>query len=235
MKPTQLLPANQPLLGKHLRLERLGPAHVDLLFSAYENVGFWSAYRQHENRQVKREELQQRLAFDYQQPPAKVGKIEWVIFRSREGSGVPIGLAGLTGWEPSQFRAEFLIGIFDPDEVKVGIGVEASLLVFDFAFNQQKLNKLVTYVYGSNPRAQASTLALGFRQEGHLKSHFYMGENAGFCDVFQNGMLQNAFRENARLKRLSLKLLGKDVTKLTKVADKDKSAFNLEASFQLNH
>lgn len=214
-----------------MRLERLGPAHVELLLSAYENVGFWSAYRQHENRQIKREDLEQRLAFDYQQPPAKVGKIEWVIIRNREGRGVPIGFAGLTAWEPSQFRAEFLIGIFNPDEVKVGIGLEASLLVFDFAFNQQKLNKLVTYVYGSNPRAQASTLALGFRQEGHLKNHFYLGKKAGFCDVFQNGMLQIEFRENARLKRLSLKLLGRDVTKLAKAAERNE--FNLEASFRM--
>lgn len=216
-----------------MSLERLGPTHVDLLLSAYENVGFWNAYRRNKNRHVKREELEQRLAFDYQQPPARVGKIKWVIIRNLEGLGVPIGFAGLTALEPSQFRAEFLIGIFDPDEVKIGIGVEASLLVFDFAFNHQRLNKLVTYVYGSNPRAQASTLALGFRQEGHLKNHFYLREEAGFCDVFQNGMLQNEFRENSRLKRLSLRLLGKDVTKLAKAADKN--AFNLEARFQMNH
>lgn len=115
--------------------------------------------------------------------------------------------------------------------MRVGIGVEASLLVFDFAFNQQRLNKLLTYVYGSNLQAQASTLALGFRQEGHLKNHFYLGEKAGFCDVFQNGMLQNEFRENARLKRLSLKLLGRDVTKLAKAAARNE--FNLEASFRM--
>ena len=65
MKPTQLLPVNQPLLGTHSRLERLGPAHVDLLLSAYENVEYWNVYRQHENRQFKREGLEQRVAAEY--------------------------------------------------------------------------------------------------------------------------------------------------------------------------
>ena len=216
-----------------MRLERLGPEHVDLLLDSYHNTGFWDVYRRHENRAIQRDELEQRLAFEYGQHPARVGKIEWVIIKNEKGRGVPIGFAGLTAWESSQFRAEFLIGIIDPAEVKTGVGLEASLLVFDFAFNMQRLNKLVSYVYGNNQRAQASTLALGFRQEGHLKQHFYLGPKAGYCDVFQNGMLVSEFRENKRLARLSQKLLGKDITK--PVETSKSGTYGLSASFQINN
>ena len=233
MKPTQLLPANQPLSGKRLRLERLGPEHVDLLLDAYQNTGFWDVYRRHESRDIQRDELAQKLAFEFGQPPARVGRIEWVIVKNRSGRGVPIGFAGLTAWEASQHRAEFLIGILDPAEVRAGIGVEASLLVFDFAFNAQRLNKLVSYVYGNNQHAQASTLALGFRQEGHLKQHFYLGPQAGYCDVFQNGMLVSEFRHNSRLARLSQRLLGKDITKPVETGKS--GAFGVSASFQINN
>ena len=144
MKPKQLLPANQPLQGKRLKLERLSAAHVDYLLETHKNEGFWQSYRHHEDRSISREVLVERLDFESQKTPQAVGKMEWVVCELSGPEPRPIGFAALTAWNQSQLRAEYLIGIVDKADITNGLGLETSLLVFDFAFNHSGLNKLVS-------------------------------------------------------------------------------------------
>ncbi len=201
------------LRSPRLLLERLGPQHADYLLSTYSDDGFWNHYRSNQNRRLDRERLRQLLAKESRLSPAKLGKIEWVISRVKGQEIEPIGVTGLTAYSELQSRAEFLVGIVNESDREPGLGLEASLLVFDFAFNLLKLNKLVSFVYAGNTEAQSNTLALGFEQEGQLRQHFRTDSGGPFIDIYQNGMLQSQFRINGRLGRLARRLLQRDITR----------------------
>lgn len=203
---------NRPLRGRRLVLERLGKMHAEYLQSTYDDNEFWSKYRFNQNRKLQLSTVRDLLAKEEYCEPAKLGKIEWVISRVRGNAMQPIGFAGLTAYDAAQKRAEFLVGVVKPEDRASGIGLEASMLVFEFAFNIARLNKLVSLIYYDNSDAQENTLALGFSKEGVLREHFRTGADAEFIDIIQNGLLAREFRMNQRLARLSRRLLGRDIT-----------------------
>jgi diamine N-acetyltransferase len=82
----------------------------------------------------------------------------------------------------------------------------------DFVFNRVGFNKLTTYVYGDNHAAQRNALALGFTQESYLREQVLLPETGRFVGIYGNGMTLKDFRANARLARLSRRLLGRDAT-----------------------
>ncbi len=221
-------------------MDRLSPDHADFLISTFSNDGFWNAYRANQDRTVDKQTLVQQLQFEYEHLPGQVGKIEWLISRTCESdiqSAMPIGLASLSAFSASQSRAEFMLGLFDSEHIRTGIGLETSLLVFAYAFNLERLHKLVSIVYASNPKAQKNTLALGFSNEGLLKAHFRSSSHDSLIDAYQNGLLSRDFRSNTRLVSLSLRLLGYDITEVP--ADKSyhdqtqQSPSELRASFTI--
>ena len=252
MKQVQALPCNRPIVGRRICLERLRADHTDTLLASFDNRRFWNACRVNPGYNTSREKLANQLDFEYHQLPGQLGKLEWLIsyltkHDDGSSSGIPqqqfsdhrrvIGMASLSAFHSAHKRAEFLIGFFNPDEIQQGVSVEASLLVMQHAFYREGLHKLVSYVYAGNARAQKSTLALGFRNEGLLKEHIRTSGDR-YTDVCVNGLLRNDFRQNKRLSRLSRYLLGYDVTidsdTNTIKSDPFVDEFQISARFTLN-
>ena len=127
--------------------------------------------------------------------PRQTGRIDWIVCRAAQ----PLGLASLSDLDFNHRRGELLVGLLDPD-ARAPDGLKASLAVMDCAFNGFGLRKLVSYVYGDNPAAQANTLHLGLRQEGLLRAQLLTAE--GPLDLYVNGLLVDEFRADARLQRL---------------------------------
>jgi RimJ/RimL family protein N-acetyltransferase len=200
------------LEGCRLTLERMGPRHAGFLHALLAEPGFWDRYRSNQNCSQALPDIVSMLEEENRFLPQQLQKIEWVI--NRKDSAEPIGLAALAAYQPEHRRAELLVGIREPHARRWATGLEATLLVLDFAFNVIKLNKLTSLVYGYNAAAQQNTLRLGFRNEGFFEKHLWNPSLRQFVDVHQNAMLEQQFRGNAQLAALSIRLLGNDVTRL---------------------
>jgi len=180
-------------------------------------------YRLAQSRKVTRQEIRHKLEVEQTKLPQELKRIEWVILKHDKQQDVPIGLAALADHQVSHRRAEFLLGIPDSQYRTGSLGLEASLLVLDFAFNQAGLHKVTSFVYGYNTHAQKNTLHLGFKQEGLLTQHIHNGTN--FIDLYQNGLLRADFYINKNLAVLSRRILKRDITHLSspKISDVPKS------------
>lgn len=235
MKPRQILDCNQPLTGQRVRLQRLSTTHLDFLLESFRNEEFWSIYRINQDLSRSRQSLQAELEFQQTLLPAQAGKIEWVV-ELVMGSEVdekqlPIGFASLSAIDFSLSQAELLIGIIDKKHIKPGTGLEASLLVMDYAFNKEKLKSLVSFVYADNSSAQKSTLALGFSNETLLQDHLLVKATRKRLSVFRNRINVDQFRSSKRLAKLSERMLGRDITQQQKSEIENDS--DIQASFEL--
>jgi len=56
-------------------------------------------------------------------------------------------------------------------------------------------------------------LALGFVQESYLREQIMEPNGEKFLNLYGNGMTLNDFRNNKRIPKLSLRLLGRDITR----------------------
>jgi diamine N-acetyltransferase len=190
------------LVGERLRLVRTMIEHAPFLQTCYQNTAFMTLYRLlHHSQQPSLQQIVQRLSAAQPVPP---NHFEWVIERHSK----PIGLASLADYQPNHGRAELLIGLLQPQSS--GIGVEACLLVLDFAFNTLQLHKLSALVYSHNPQAQQNVAHIGFQQEGILREHLQYKQS--WIDVYQNSLLEQEFRTSETLRRLSIRLLKRDIT-----------------------
>ncbi|MDM8546484.1 GNAT family N-acetyltransferase [Candidatus Venteria ishoeyi] len=203
----------QAIRGPRVSLLRRAPEHAKFLRDCWDDKDFMALYRLAQNRREGIAQIRKRLAREYKKLPKDLRKFEWVIERNATPSQEArlIGLAAIADYQPSHQRGEFLIGILDPEEQKTGVGLEASLLVLDFAFNVVKLHKFMSFVYGHNQASQNNTQHLGFIQEALLREHIYY-QSHGYVDMYQNGMLESDFRGNRRLSRLSRRILKRDIT-----------------------
>lgn len=123
-----------------------------------------------------------------------------------------IGVAVLGDYSSLHKRSEFLVGIFDKSQRNFTYGLEATLLVFDLAFNHYNINKLYTYVYEYNDISQNNTEKLGFTREGFLKKHHFNKSEQKFYDLYINGLVEEDFRCNKKLGKFANRLLGWDIT-----------------------
>lgn len=201
----------EPLEGKKLRLRRYREEDAAYLRGCFQDAGFMARYNHNIPRHQSLEELAKKLRKAQDAHPCQSRAVDWIILK-KDGEQ-PVGIANLVEIQFAHRRAEFLIGLPDTADRTSGIGLEAALLVLDFSFNKVGLNKLTTLVYGDNLSSQQNTLALGFVQESHLREHLAEPDSGRFLDLYGNGMTQGDFRANARLARLSPRLLGWDATK----------------------
>lgn len=206
------LTGHAPLVGKRITLQRLSGKDAEFLHSTFPNEKFWASYRLNQDRSLSVEKLRERLKREQSILPAKLGKIEWLIYRHDDPSRTPIGLTSLVNYSAVQRRAEIMIGIFEPEKRTAGAGLEAFFLVYDFAFNTAGMNKLTSLVYSKAGSAQSDTVEAGFTEEGYLRQHLWDSKNNCFLDLHENGMLEVDFRKNTRVAKLSKRLLGRDVT-----------------------
>lgn len=190
----------QPRTGKRIVLSRMTSRHRSFLSFCRRNQAFQHQY--HLFQDSSQEGIERDLK-EAERPTSETKKISWVI----ETNERPIGLASLVGIDFNNLRAEILIGI--PNERAFGMGLEATLLVMEFAFSVVKLSKLFSYVYSDNIISQQNTMHLGFRQEGLLRSHVFDPISKQPLDLFINGCLSYEFFNNQKLMTLANRLLGR--------------------------
>ncbi len=200
----------QVIRGQRVSLARAAPEYLEFIYACYQNDAFMDLYRLAQNRAATKQDILHRLEDEQKKLPQELKRIEWVILKHKQGQNVPIGLAALADYQGSHRRAEFLLGIPSTLNRAGSLSLEASLLVFDFAFNQAGLHKITSFVYGYNAYAQKNTLHLGLKQEGFLAEHIQV--NNQFIDLYQNGLLRSDFQNNQKLSRLSRRLLKRDIT-----------------------
>lgn len=123
----------------------------------------------------------------------------------------PIGLASLVDIQIAHRRAELLIGIPDYGD-RQRASLITMLLILNFSFNQIGLHKLTSLVLSNNPHSQKSTAAIGFIQEGFRRHHLRDPKSRLWLDCYENGLVEDSFRESPVIARLSKRLLGRDIT-----------------------
>jgi ribosomal-protein-alanine N-acetyltransferase len=202
----------KPIEGSKVLLVCPEEKDSHFLFRCYQDYNFMHLYRSwHIQKHFSEKHIKEQLIEEQKLSPLQSRKIEWIVWRKDINTKIPVGLAGLVDYNAVNKQMEFSIGLLD-EHRKSGIGFEASIFIFDFAFNILDLNKLATMVYGHNKEAQKSTLKLGFTQEGVLRQYHWDEHNKQLIDVYYNGLLQEEFRSNKRLSRASKRLLSRDVT-----------------------
>ena len=195
--------------GKSLFIRQTEPTDASILHRAYQDESFARLYRSN-NTPLTGSQLAEMIAEYQQQDPAQLGYLEFMIEHKQHG---PIGIASLSDYSPVHRRAEYLIGIFAKKHRSMGYGTEATLLVLDLAFNEYQLNKIYTYIYEYNELSRINTLKFGFKQEGILEEHHYLLREQRFVNLYINGITTKRFRDNAKIRRYSLRLIGRDITK----------------------
>lgn len=203
----------EAIAGRHLVLRPYSEKDAAFLGHCLGNEVFMMHYQRFLSRKKSLPLIAAHLKQAEKTLPWQSGTVDWVIFR-RDEAERPVGVANLVDLNLLHRRAEFLIGIPAEEERHAGVGLEASLLVMDFAFNRARLNKLTSLVYEDNARSQKSTLALGFNQEGYRPEHLFDQDRQRYFGVYENGLTAADFRANTRLSNLSRRLLGRDVTGL---------------------
>lgn len=200
----------EPLDGKQLYLRRYREEDAAYLHQCYQNFTFMAQYNHYIPRHQHLDDLAAKLRHAHDMHPCQLKTVDWVILK--KNSGQPVGIANLVEIQFVHRRAEFLIGLPNPADHARGTGLEATLLILDYAFNRVGLNKLTTFVYGDNDSSQQNTLALGFIQESYLREQIVESASEKFLDLYGNGMTLGDFRTNTRLPKLSQRLLGRDIT-----------------------
>ena len=201
--------------GRSLRLRQTVSDDAPVLLRAYEDESFITLYRSNNAKQTE-EQLRQVLEKRQQHLPTQFGYLEFMLEHKEHGA---IGVAALGDYSPLHQRAEYLVGLFDEQQRYVGHGIEATLLILDLAFNTYRLNKVYSYVYGYNDFSQRNMLNFGFKHEGTLVEHHFSISKDKFIDLNINGMTLRQFRTNEKLKKLSLRLVGRDITQPTQVIE----------------
>lgn len=199
-----------PLKGKKLRLRRYQEKDALYLRQCFQNPQFMAQYNHFIPRHQHADDLAKQLRETHDKHPCQTKSVSWVILKNDTHQYA--GIANLVAIEFAHRRAEFLIGLPDPADHAKGIGLEATLLIMDYAFNKVSLNKLTTAVYEENAPSQHNTLALGFVQECYLQEHLAEPVTGRLLNVYGNGMTVSDFRCNKRLSKLSKRLLGRDIT-----------------------
>ncbi len=215
----QLHPAwTQPLVGGKLRLRVQASGDEDFLARCFADQAFMNQYHRFMANSQARQGIGNALKQNPRYRVLKQKSVQWLIEQAISDSQEnpryqPIGLASLAEIQLNHQRAEILIGFPESAYRGQGTPLIVMLLLLDFVFNRIGFNKLTSIVYGDNPYSQRSTLALGFSQEGFRPGQLRDLNTGTWLDIYDNGLLQSDFRKQARLARLSERLLGFDVTR----------------------
>jgi diamine N-acetyltransferase len=196
----------RPVQSKRYRLEPWGPAHVSYLRACFGHRAFIRLYNRHLSLLGSDKDLAEKIKASAGAHPLDTKAVNWVIVD--RATSEPLGLAALVEIDFAHRRAEFLLGMPEPEKAAWGAGLEVALLVMHFAFRTASLNKLVSIVYAHNRAAQDNTMELGFSQEGYLRAELWNADTGSYQDIYRNGMTQDQFFGQARLKKLTRRLLG---------------------------
>jgi len=108
----------------------------------------------------------------------------------------PVGMISLVDVDLVHRRAEpahFLIG--EEAAVKASkapIALEATLLLYNLAFDTLKLHRIYGPISSDNKKMLAYHLYLGMSEEGRLRDHYWL--NGKWSDAVMIGMLESEYR-----------------------------------------
>lgn len=186
-----------PQVSRHATLVKSNAGDAAFFREAFGKNAFTTLY----NRQTPwRGDLEKALDNAFLSHFEDSGSIHWTVLDARQRAA---GLASLSGYSRDNARAEVSLGF--PGEVPASTITAASLLVLRFAFSVARLNKLTSYVYEDNGHARDFTRNFGFAHEGFLADHYCLPP-FGFVGVNVFGMTRQSLQQNARLRRLSLRM-----------------------------
>lgn len=160
----------EPLEGKKLYLHRYEAQDAAYLRHYHQNDAFMALYNQYIPRNQSINDLAAKLQQAQALHPCQTKSVDWII--RRKDTGQPAGIANLVDINFSHRRAEFLIGLPDPEDRRRGIALEATLLILDYAFNRVRLNKLITHVYAGNRFSQKKHIGARVRPRKFLTRTF---------------------------------------------------------------
>lgn len=148
------------------------------------------------------EELERRLQSEYSTTVYESRSIHWV---ARDASSNPFGILSLVNISTYNKRAEVLFGV--TPQAPFGLSMGIMLMLFNFFFKSIRYNKLYSFVYKENKKSLQTSISLGFKTEGLLRSHVQHPYKNEYMDLVQMGMLEeDAFTQ--RNIKLMDKLLG---------------------------
>lgn len=101
-----------------------------------------------------------------------------------------IGLIQLNNIDYISRTAVWGIIIGDPNNRGKGYSVEASFLLFDYAFNTLNLRKILGYVIEGNKASLRMHERIGFNIEGCLRDHVY------YDSKYHNVLVMSVFRKD---------------------------------------
>lgn len=175
----------EPLEAGAVRLRRVRNEDEEFLMRLFSDRDFMQQYNLFQERSL---DAVRAFVDTAQLPPRMNRRIEWII---EEPDGRPVGIASFTNMDLINRRAEAMFGY--PGAGDGTKKVAAAVAAIEFAFDRLRLHKLVSHVYANNLVSQKFTLGLGFRQEGVLKEHVRLGPDAGWIDLYVNGLLKEDF------------------------------------------
>jgi ribosomal-protein-alanine N-acetyltransferase len=195
--------------GKTLTLRRIVPNDAGWLYAqAYGNAEFMHLFRDH-GQVESAAALHQTLAQRAQVPIEQQSYLEMAIVHAQRG---PIGVAAAADYSAVHRHAEILLGLCAEGDRHQRYGVEAMMLLVDLLFNRYQLHKIIVQIYGHNRPMQTIMQGLGDFLEGVRREHLYSQRIQGFMDLYVYGILEADFRNSAITRRLSQRLVGRDIT-----------------------
>ena len=97
--------------------------------------------------------------------------------------GDPIGFLWLFGIDDVASRAELGYWVV-PDEQERGYATEIAELAVECAFDERGLHKVLARVIEWNDASARVLEKVGFRQEGHLRDHYYVDGERVDADLY---------------------------------------------------
>lgn len=96
----------------------------------------------------------------------------WFLMVEKQ-SGRVIGSCGYHTWYTPHRRAEIGYALTDPAKHGQGFMKEAMAAVIRYGFVHMDLHRIEAFVAPDNPASLALVRGFGFRQEGHLREHYF--------------------------------------------------------------
>ncbi|GAB3547925.1 GNAT family protein [Arthrobacter tumbae] len=167
------------LTTARLRLEPLGPEHIEGTWTGLENPESMRLTGTH--AEFTRPQVESWLAG----LAATEGRADWAIILVSDGSH--IGEVVLNDYDAENSSLGFRIALNADSRFGQGYGTEATRAVVRHAFDVIGVHRIGLEVYAFNPRAQRAYEKCGFRVEGRLRDALLW--NGERIDAVVMGML----------------------------------------------
>lgn len=204
-----LSPGERVHTGKTLSLRRMKQSDAAMLYArAFGNAAFMRIYRAHDfSPDVAHVEA--RIGRYLEDPDHRHHHLELIIDHPRRG---PLGLLTLTAWNPLAASAELQVALFNPSH-SGSLAAEAVLLGFDLAFNAYGVRQLTSLVYQDAIDGHRNVGSFGFVRDETFQAALLRPGDTTEVAITRYIHPVAAFRRNARLAKMSERLIGRDITR----------------------